>query len=113
MPSRTPDRGAGAGTCPPVITAWSNATSATVCAIGPTVSREWAIGVTPSWLYRPIVGRSPAPPVSADGIRTEPPVSLPSPPGARRAPTAAPVPLGLPPATRGRAYGVHVPVGPA
>jgi len=34
--------------------------------------------------------------VSAAGIRTEPPVSLPSPPGASRAPTAAPVPLELP-----------------
>jgi len=35
-------------------------------------------------------------------MRTEPPVSLPSPPGASRAAMAAPVPLLLPPAMRVR-----------
>ncbi len=60
-----------------------------------------------------MVGRSPAPPDSAAGIRTEPPVSLPSPPGASRPPIAAPVPLELPPAMRVRSYGLRVPIGSA
>ena len=47
-----------------------------------------------------MVGRSPAIPFSAAGMRTEPPVSVPSPPGARCAATAAPVPPEEPPAER-------------
>ncbi len=50
MPNLTPLTETGDGAERPMITASSSATSATVCAIGPTVSREWAIGVTPSWL---------------------------------------------------------------
>jgi hypothetical protein len=49
-PSFTPLSDAGAWRERPVMTESSSATSATVWAIGPTVSREWAIGVTPSWL---------------------------------------------------------------
>jgi len=50
MPSLTPLSEAGAGTALPLITESSNATSATVRPMGPTVSRECEIGVTPSWL---------------------------------------------------------------
>ena len=42
-------------------------------------------------------------PHSAAGMRTEPPVSLPMPAGARRAPTATPVPPELAPGMRSRA----------
>jgi len=50
-------------------------------------------------------------PHRAAGMRTDPPVSLPRPPGATRAPMAAPVPLELPPAMRERSYGLRAPIG--
>jgi len=39
-----------------------------------------------------MVGRKPAPPVTAEGMRLDPPVSLPRPPGAMPAAMAAAVP---------------------
>ncbi len=47
-----------------------------------------------------MLGRSEAQPLNAHGIRTEPPVSVPSAAGAMRAPSAAPLPDDDPPATR-------------
>ena len=52
-----------------------------VTAIGPMVSRVQDSGVTPPAGYRPGVGRNPQSPVSAAGMRTEPPVSVPRPMG--------------------------------
>ncbi len=50
---------------------------ATSRAIGPTVSKLGESGHTPSRGMRPDVVFKPAVPQHADGIRTEPPVSLP------------------------------------
>jgi hypothetical protein len=74
------------------------ATSATVEAIGPAVSRVCEIGAIPSLGYRPTVGRSEAQPLKAQGILTDPPVSVPSPAVTIRAPIAAAVPEEDPPA---------------
>ncbi len=52
----------------------------TSTAIGPAVSRVCEIGVMPSCEYLPTVGLKPTIPFKAAGIRTEPPVSVPSPP---------------------------------
>ena len=49
---------------------------------------------------RPGVGRSAATPFSAAGMRTEPPVSVPSATGHRSAATAAPEPALEPPGMR-------------
>ena len=54
------------------------ALSVTVRVIGPTVSRLLDSGNTPRLLILPKVGFSPTMPQADDGIRTEPPVSLPS-----------------------------------
>ena len=61
----------------------------------------------PSWLYRPALGRNPATPQSAAGMRTEPPVSVPIATGAIRAATAAPDPPLLPPGMRSGSYGLR------
>src|SRR5438874_13206631 len=74
------------------------AMSPTVAAIGPAVSRVWEIGAMPCCEYRPSVGRNDAQPLSAQGILTDPPVSVPSPAVTMRAPITAPVPDGEPPA---------------
>ena len=50
---------------------------ATSRAIGPTVSKLGESGHTPSSGMRPQVVFSPAVPQQAEGMRTEPPVSLP------------------------------------
>ena len=50
---------------------------ATSRAIGPTVSKLGERGQTPSREIRPHVVFRPAVPQQAEGIRTEPPVSLP------------------------------------
>ena len=50
---------------------------ATSRAIGPTVSKLGESGQTPSREIRPHVVLRPAVPQQADGMRTEPPVSLP------------------------------------
>ena len=84
--------------------------SATVAAMKPGVSRVVEIGTMPSAGYRPIVGRSPATPVTAAGTRTEPPVSVPSPAGTAPAATSAAVPLDEPPANRSVSYGLRTPM---
>ena len=50
---------------------------ATSRAMGPTVSKLGDSGQTPSKEIRPQVVFSPAVPQHADGMRTDPPVSLP------------------------------------
>ncbi len=107
-PIRTPRRSGGGKEAVPVIAECNRATSATVRAIGPTVSRSLARGRSPSSEYSfppKVVGRSPTVPHRAEGIRTEPAVSLPRPAGTMRAAIAAAVPPLDPPATRRGSYG--------
>src|SRR5256886_6619554 len=66
--------------------------SSTVRVIGETVSIVHAKGTTLWLLTRPIVGRIPTMPLTDDGSRIEPPVSVPSAPRQVRAATAAPEP---------------------
>ena len=76
------------------------AQSSTQRAIGPIESRLQLSSMVPERPMRPNVTLRPTRPFRADGMRTEPPVSLPMPAGVRRAATATPVPLDEPPATR-------------
>ena len=77
-----------------------SAQSATLRAIGPIESSDQLSKPVPCRLIRPNVTFNPVKPLNADGIRTEPPVSLPMPTGANPAATATPVPLEEPPGTR-------------
>ena len=106
-PTRSP-RNRGAGTALRVSTACASAQSATVRAIGPTVSKLGASGNTPSSGIDPCAGLSPTTPHAAAGIRTEPPVSVPSASGTIPAASAAALPLLEPPATRSGATGLTV-----
>ena len=79
---RTPFSAAGATSIgPPVTMPSSNTQSATLRVIGPAVSRVCEIGTMPACDQRPVVGRRPTIPHSAAGMRTDPPVSEPIPPG--------------------------------
>ena len=60
----------------------ATATSATLRAIGPPVSKLRASGMMPSRLSNPSVGFRPTMPFDDDGPRTDPPVSVPRPSGA-------------------------------
>ncbi len=95
------------GAASPLSTPSTSARSATLRASGPAVSRVAEIGAMPSALTRPTVGRNPATPHSADGTRTEPPVSVPIAAGTSRAATAAPEPPLLPPGMRCRSHGLR------
>ena len=105
---RTPLSAVGATSVgPPVTTPSSNTQSATLRVIGPAVSRVCEIGTMPACDQRPVVGRRPTMPHSAAGMRTDPPVSEPIPPGAMRAATATPVPPLDAPGIRSGAYGLR------
>ena len=82
------------------------AQSATVRAIGPGWSSEGAIGMIPSSGIRPCVGLIADVPQQADGIRSDPHVSLPRAAGVIRAASAAALPPLDPPATRPRSCGL-------
>ncbi len=66
--------------------------SSTVRVMGETVSMVQASGTTLWLLTRPMVGRIPTMPLTADGRRIEPPVSVPRAPRHVRAATATPEP---------------------
>ena len=70
---------------------------------------SWATltGVMPRIEMRPWVGRRPAMPVSAAGMRTEPPVSVPRAASAMSAATAAPEPPLEPPGMRAGFQGLR------
>jgi len=89
----------GSGTGPPYMTAWASAQSATR-ANGPTVSKLGHSGKTPSSGAVPTRGLSPTTPQHAAGMRTEPPVSVPSASETKPAATAAALPLLEPPVMR-------------
>ena len=63
--------------------------------------------MTPRWLTLPKVGRSAQTPLSAPGMRTEPPVSVPSVSSAMSAATAAPAPPLDPPGLRAGSQGLR------
>ena len=91
----------------PVIASSSSAASATVRASGPSVDRPVRSGIIGPWEIRPRVGLMPNRPQTLDGIRIEPPPSLPWAAGARPAATAAAAPPLEPPADRLRSHGVR------
>ena len=111
-PRRRPCSATGGGVArSPVRMPSSVSRSSTLWAIGPAVSRVVEIGAMPRPETRPTVGRKPKTPHSADGTRTEPPVSVPSAAGTRPAATATPEPPLLPPGIRSGAHGLRaVPV---
>ena len=82
--------------------------SRTVRAMGPGVSRDEAMAMTPKRETVPYVGLTPTVPVTAAGWRMEPPVSVPSAKGASKAPTAAAEPPEDPPGIRPRSHGLAV-----
>lgn len=84
------------------------ATSATVRAIGPFTD-NWPQGALSGQDgTRPGDGRSPTTLLKEAGLRSEPPVSLPSAMGCIPQARAAPAPPLLPPALRERSYGLRV-----
>src|ERR1700752_1460601 len=108
-PMRTSFGLAGAIAPPPAMMRSSSATSAMVAAIGPAVSRVCEIGAMAPCGYRPTGGRGGAQPLTAQGTRTDPPVSVPRPAVTIRAPTAAPVPDDEPPAILVASYALRTP----
>ena len=84
----------------------SAAQSATVRAIGPAWSRLGASGMMPAIGIRPWVGLIVLVPQHAEGIRSEPHVSLPSAAGVMCAASAAALPPLEPPTIRSSAEGL-------
>ena len=95
-------------TCaPPAVSPWrSAAQSAIERAIGPAWSSDGASAITPSIGTRPCVALIALVPHSAEGIRSEPSVSVPSAAGTIRAASAAAEPPLEPPAERSGAHGL-------
>src|SRR6516225_7636631 len=85
---------------PGSIRAIARSTAATSAPSGPTVSRDGASGYTPSSGTRPQLVFRPTTPQQAAGIRTEPPVSVPSATSASPVATATAEPLDEPPGRR-------------
>ena len=83
----------------------SSAQSATLRAIGPATSRLGASGTTPASDTSPRVGLIVEVPLSAEGIRSDPAVSVPVAAGTMCAARAAPDPPLEPPAERARSHG--------
>src|SRR3982074_3868486 len=85
---------------------WSRAAqSQALRAIGPILSRLYRIGQQPNLGTRPKVTLSPVWPLTEAGARTDPPVSVPSPPSTSPAATAMPVPALDPAAASSRSHG--------
>src|SRR5450631_1591794 len=89
----------------PLITSSSRAASATVRVIGPLVASPNRSGTIGPSDTRPRDGLIPNSPHTLEGMRMEPPPSLPCAAGARRAATAAAAPPLDPPADRVRSHG--------
>lgn len=92
----------------PATTDSSAAASATLCAIGPTQSREEAYATRPLRDTRPYVGFTPTTPQKEAGCRMLPPVSEPSAATTWLAATAEAEPPLLPPGTRSGSHGLWV-----
>ena len=93
-------RSRGSGTGAPASTDHASATSSTVRAIGPTVSKVGQSGNTPSSGMRPQLGFRPTSPQQAAGRRIEQPVSVARPRSQRPAASAAALPPDEPPVVR-------------
>ncbi len=113
MAGRTPGKrnrpsvaaGSGEGVNPGSSSAMPRTTPATVAAIGPTVSSVGASGWTPSSGMRPYVVFRPTTPQQAAGVRTDPPVSVPSATSAPSVATATADPDDEPPGMRAGSSG--------
>lgn len=81
--------------------------STTVRAMGPAVSRTELRGTIPVRETSPTVGRSPANALYADGMRTDPPVSVPIATMPKLAATAAAEPPDDPPVANAVLYGLR------
>src|SRR5687768_15771083 len=92
----------------PTIASSNVTASATVRHIGPAVSCECAIGITPERETKPRVGLMPTMPLIDDGQRIEPSVSVPIATAAKLAATAAPEPDDEPHGLRSKIYGLRV-----
>ena len=97
--TRTPLVLASSGSWP-CMAANMRAAIVTFCASGPTESSVCESGATRDRPMRPMDVFSPTQPHRAAGMRTEPPVSVPSAPGTRWPPTATPEPDDEPPGMR-------------
>ena len=86
--------------CGPAITEKSSAVSSTLRPIGPGVDRSLQAGRVDSNGTRPGDGRKPTTLQNAAGLRRDPPVSLPSAMGMKRAASATAAPPLLPPQVR-------------
>ncbi|MNW59169.1 hypothetical protein D3C74_370710 [compost metagenome] len=84
------------------------AASVTVRVMGPPVSWDSASGTIPSRLVSPTVERTPTSAFHDEGMRIEPPVSVPSPITAKLAAIDAPDPPLDPPDVLPGAYGLVV-----
>ena len=82
------------------------AQQATLAASGPMLSSEKDSGAAPSSGTRACVGLKPVMPQKADGMRTDPPVSVPSAATAMPSVTDTAAPEDDPPGTRARSCGL-------
>src|SRR5215469_6969460 len=89
------------------MTSSRSAASATVRASGPLIDRPNKSGISGPPDTRPRLGLIPNRPQTLDGMRIEPPPSLPWAAGASPAATAAPAPPLDPPADLDKSHGVR------
>ncbi len=100
-----PPAGATPCTLDPFIAWKSRPASPTLRAIGPTWSNVWLSGTTPAVEISPSVGFNPTMPHAAAGMRTEPPVSVPTDPKHMPFASAAAEPPLEPPADLAASFG--------
>src|SRR3954470_19532342 len=91
----------------PAIASSNAAASRTVRASGPCTDRPLISALSGAVETRPRLVLMPNNPLTLDGMRIEPPPSLPGAAGRRPAATAAPAPPLEPPADRVRSHGVR------
>ena len=94
--------------CGPAVIARNSAASSTVRASGPKCEIESKTVGRTSIGMRPRLGFRPTTPQNAAGMRTEPPMSVPSASGTQPAATAAPAPPEEPPGVRSGFHGLRV-----
>src|ERR1700722_7620736 len=92
----------------PARTCRAIAQSSTERVSGPGWSSEYSRGKMPSRLARPCVGFKPTTPHRAAGMRTEPPLSVPTEGGTRPAAPMAPEPLLEPPGEYAVFHGLRI-----
>src|ERR1700730_1363252 len=90
----------------PASTPNKSAASSTVLVMGPAQSSVVAEGTMPRVLTRPNDGLNPTTPQCDEGMRIDPPSSLPTEPKQSPAATAAPEPPDDPPVIRAKFHGL-------